>query len=107
MLVTKYDIESAQAIIDKHIDMINHRYDCSDFYLVSLLKIWIDFRDEEIFSEEFWGKIQSCILDLDIGWMNPVMMLCGFLVKITPYYFIHVSSLRDKFFQKPCLQTVN
>mgnify|MGYP002477368882 CR=1 FL=1 len=69
MLVTKYDIESAQAIIDKHIDMINHRYDCSDFYLVSLLKIWIDFRDEEIFSEEFWGKIQSCILDFRY-WMD-------------------------------------
>lgn len=69
MLKTGHEIPTAKVIIEKHIDMINHRYDCSDFYLVSLLKIWIDYRQSDVFKEEFWKNVEQCILNFRY-WMD-------------------------------------
>lgn len=62
ILATGGDVKEAESIILRGIDGINKRRDCSDFYLISIFRIWKEYRDKGIFSEEFWAKIKECIL---------------------------------------------
>lgn len=63
ILNTGGDIKTAEKIILDQIKNINRRQDCSDFYLVTLYRIWIEYRNSSIFTEEFWKKVKDCILD--------------------------------------------
>lgn len=41
---------------------IRERYDCSDFYLVALFRLWRDYRDSGLFDEDFWAEVKETIL---------------------------------------------
>lgn len=57
------DVKEAEGIILRGIDGINKRRDCSDFYLISIFRIWKEYRNKGIFSEDFWDKVKKCILN--------------------------------------------
>lgn len=63
------DLKEAQEIILRQLEGINDRYDCSDFHLVHVYRLWRDFRDKGIFEEDFWSKIKACILNFRY-WMD-------------------------------------
>lgn len=69
ILLTNGDKTKAERLILKQLEGINKRQDCSDFYLIMLLKIWIEFREKEIFSEDLWNEIKDCILKFRY-WMD-------------------------------------
>jgi hypothetical protein len=41
---------------------IRDRYDCADFYLVALFRLWRDYRDSGLFDEAFWAGLKETIL---------------------------------------------
>lgn len=63
------DYGEAKEIILRQLAGINDRYDCSDFHLVHLYRLWRDFRNKDLFDEEFWSRIKSCILNFRY-WMD-------------------------------------
>jgi hypothetical protein len=63
ILSTGGDVKEAEAIILRGLDGINKRRDCSDFYLISMFRIWKEYRETSTFSEEFWVKVKECILN--------------------------------------------
>lgn len=63
ILSTGGNVKEAEAMILRGLDGINQRRDCSDFYLISIFRIWKDYRDKGIFSEELWTKVKACILN--------------------------------------------
>ena len=63
ILSTGGNVIEAQNIILRGIDGINKRRDCSDFYLISLFRIWKEYRETKTFSEEFWSQVKECILN--------------------------------------------
>jgi len=63
ILSTGGDAKEAEQIILRGIKGINQRRDCSDFYLISIFRIWKEYRNTSTFSEDFWQQIKSCILN--------------------------------------------
>jgi hypothetical protein len=63
ILSTGGDIKEAESIILRGLDGINNRRDCSDFYLISMFRIWKEYREAKFFSEEFWAQVKSTILN--------------------------------------------
>ncbi|EAR68619.1 hypothetical protein B14911_03514 [Bacillus sp. NRRL B-14911] len=60
---TGADKDLAESIVRDTLKVINARYDCSDFYLNQLFRFWIDFRETELFEEDFWEECKSAILN--------------------------------------------
>lgn len=54
--------EEAEEILLKGIERIEAREDCADFYLVGLFRLWRDYRDSDVFSEDFWERVKQCII---------------------------------------------
>lgn len=69
LLKTDGSVEAAEAMIRVGMEGINSRADCSDFFLVSLFRIWQDYRDSGLFSEAFWEEMRECILNFRY-WMD-------------------------------------
>lgn len=63
------DREEARQIILRQMEGINDRYDCSDFHLVHLYRLWSDFREQELYDEGFWDQVKACILSFRY-WMD-------------------------------------
>jgi hypothetical protein len=56
-------------VIEKTIDNINRRADCSDFYLVGLLGMWLRYGDDPAFPAALHPKLEACILNFKY-WMD-------------------------------------
>lgn len=63
------DREEARQIILRQMEGINDRYDCSDFHLVHLYRLWSDFREQKLYDEGFWDQVKACILGFRY-WMD-------------------------------------
>lgn len=69
ILYANGNLDEARKIILRQLIGINERYDCSDFHLVHLYRLWKDFRNKGIFDEDFWAKVKDCILNFRY-WMD-------------------------------------
>lgn len=60
-----YQGDTSQEVIEwvlAELDRIDRREDCSDFYLLPLLRLWHDFRDKNIWPDTLWNRLQHTIL---------------------------------------------
>ncbi|KAF0193340.1 MAG: hypothetical protein FD166_3722, partial [Bacteroidetes bacterium] len=69
IIYTGGDLKHAQRLIDRQIEGINDRGDCSDFHLVLLYRLWQDYRNSGAFPEDFWARIKECIMNFRY-WMD-------------------------------------
>lgn len=63
------DQREAKALIQRQLIGINERYDCSDFHLVHLYRLWRDFSGKGLFDDSFWAEIKDCIMNFRY-WMD-------------------------------------
>ncbi|GIP31456.1 hypothetical protein [Paenibacillus sp. J2TS4] len=69
LLKTGGSTAEAEAILREEMEAINARADCSDFFLVSLFRVWQDYRSSGLFTESFWNEVKACILNFRY-WMD-------------------------------------
>lgn len=62
LLETGGDLTHAQALIERQIDDIDARKDCSDFHLVYFPYLWKKYRHAGVLPEALWNKIRRTIL---------------------------------------------
>jgi hypothetical protein len=60
---TGRDLKIAESIVRDTLQVINSRYDCSDFYLNQLFRFWLDFHDTGLFEESLWEECKQAILN--------------------------------------------
>lgn len=69
LLATGGPAEQAEAWIRQGLAGIGARWDCSDFFLVAVFRLWRDYRNSGLFSEEFWSLVKEVILGFRY-WMD-------------------------------------
>ncbi|PTW00134.1 PA14 domain-containing protein [Halanaerobium saccharolyticum] len=60
MVAKKKELKEAKKILINELEGIEKRKDCSDFYLVPILWLWIKFRGE-VFDQNFWNYTEKVI----------------------------------------------
>ncbi|MFS0615793.1 hypothetical protein [Lederbergia ruris] len=63
LVKTGRELGLAETLVRETLDDINRRFDCSDFYLNQLFRFWIEFRETDLFYEDFWMKCKQAILN--------------------------------------------
>ncbi|RCW55391.1 hypothetical protein [Halanaerobium sp. ST460_2HS_T2] len=62
MVSQKTKLDQAEKILRTELNGIEKRKDCSDFYLVPILWLWIKYRDD-VFEADFWNYTEKVIRD--------------------------------------------
>ncbi|HBG00933.1 MAG TPA: hypothetical protein DDW87_05105, partial [Firmicutes bacterium] len=62
ILATDGDAKGAEKLVLRAIREINHRFDCSDFELIMVFKLWKTYREKGVFPEKVWDKLEEAIL---------------------------------------------
>ncbi|MDN3019096.1 hypothetical protein PH210_23265 [Paenibacillus sp. BSR1-1] len=57
------DLELVELIVRDTLQVINARFDCSDFYFNQLFRFWADFHDTGLFEESLWEECKQTILN--------------------------------------------
>ncbi len=60
MVAKRRKLDEAKKILMNELKGIEKRKDCSDFYLVPILWLWIKYRDQ-VFDRDFWGYTEKVI----------------------------------------------
>ncbi|SIQ35700.1 PA14 domain-containing protein [Halanaerobium kushneri] len=60
MISEKTELKKAKKILLNELNGIEKRKDCSDFYLVPILWLWIKYKDE-VFDDAFWNYAEEVI----------------------------------------------
>lgn len=62
MVMTGQHFEEAAQLIDRELHPIRSRHDCSDFSLITVLRLWYDARHRDIVDSKLWDAMRHTIL---------------------------------------------